>query len=76
LQALERAKEAMENGKCEESELLISQSNLLFQQGSASNTEYTLAAQMLTRLQSERDAFHAKARGLEALTAGVDRTSS
>ena len=66
-----KAEKAMEDGKWEESESFIVQSNLLFQQGSASNTEHKLAAQALSKLHGARDVFDTKARGLEALAAGV-----
>jgi hypothetical protein len=71
MQALVKAEKAMEDGQWEESESLIVQSNLLFQQGSASNTEHKLAAQALSKLHSARDVFDTKARGLEALAAGA-----
>ena len=61
----------MDHGKWEESASLIAQSNLLFQQGSAKETEHKAAAQLLARLQGARDVFDSKARGLKALAAGA-----
>ncbi len=60
----------MDDGKWEESASLISQSNLLFEQGCASETEHKVAAQLLSKLQNARFMFDTKARGLEALAAG------
>jgi hypothetical protein len=61
----------MDHGMWEDSASLIAQSNILFQQGNANESEQKVAAQLLSKLQSARDVFETKARGLEALAAGA-----
>ena len=70
MQVLEKAKEALDNGKWDESASLIEQSSLLFQQGGASETEHKVGAQLLLKLQNARDVFEKRTKGLEALAAG------
>ena len=70
MQVLEKAKEAMDIGKWEESASLIAQSSQHFQRGGASETEHRVAAQLLSKLQNAKDVFDMRARGLEALAAG------
>ncbi len=61
----------MDAGKWEDSASLIAQAQLLFERGEARETDRRSAEQLAVRLREAREASEARAKGLEALSAGV-----